>query len=348
MQKNSFSLHLITINLMFQRNFSPTFDKSIEKVSSWLRRANNFSHVYQSLHSLTQVPKLPKALNDAPKKAWSFFRSDFRTYAKKVTTALSNTNFQTTLMEYKKHPIIQKFQNRVVSALSRLSELKSHAEVCFAMKRCESAMQFAKHLESVPEFTSLIGKRHSKEYIQYLNSLSSNNCSIQMNCEKDWWMGCGPQFLENCQLRKWQTKRTFSGAALINRNLKMKEIAIEMGWIAPKNRRNSVRCCHLSNSPLPCPSSNVLPTLPQDPLAPCHPGLPATHPCHQQQSSPASPSRPCPASNQPCKPFTKPSGNGRPDWFSQRAALRAKIRQAHSSKLSSAASKSIHFKNRRK
>uniref|UniRef100_A0AC34GES3 Uncharacterized protein n=1 Tax=Panagrolaimus sp. ES5 TaxID=591445 RepID=A0AC34GES3_9BILA len=174
-----------------------------------------------------------------------------------------------------------------------------------------------------------------------------------MACEKDWWMGCGPQFLENCQLRKWQNKRVFSGAALINRNRKMKDAAIEMGWILPKDRRSSVRCCHLSNSPLPCPSTNVLPDLPQDPLAPCHIGTPTSAaPCQQQQPSSsfsqASPPRPCPASNQPCKPFSKPSGNGRPkDWFSQRAAIRAAQRQAHSHKLFSSA-KSLHFKNRRK
>jgi len=204
-------------------------------------------------------------------------------------------------------------------------------------------MKFAKSLENIPEFSLSIGKRQSKEYIRYLHSLSFSNCSHQMNCEKDWWMGCGPQFLENCQLQKWQTKRTFSGATLINRNLKMKEIGIEMGWVLPKDRRNSVRCCHLSNSPLPCPSANVLPTLPQDPLAPCHIGSTLSHPCHQ---SPASESRPCPASNQPCKAHSKPSGNGRPDFFTQRAAIRAAQRSAHS-KLSPPP-KSIHSKNRRK
>jgi hypothetical protein len=344
-----------------QIKFSPAFDKSLEKVSSWLRRSNNFSNnVYQHFHSsLTTVkPKLSKALNDVPKKAWNILRSDFRKYAKKVTTALLKTNIQTKIMEYKELPIIQKFKTKMESALSRLSKLKTHAEVCFASKKmikCEKSMKFAKNLENIlPEFSALIGKRNSKEYLQYLNSLSEKNCSLQMACEKDWWMGCGPQFLENCQLKKWQNKRAFSGAALINRNRKMKEAAIEMGWILSKDRRNPVRCCHLSNSPLPCPSTNILPDLPQDSLAPCHTGLnsAAAHPCHQQQqkTTAATPPRPCPASNQPCKPppFNKPSGNGRPvDWIHQRATARAAQRQAHSHKLFSSA-KSLHFKNRRK
>lgn len=131
--------------------------------------------------------------------------------------------------------------------------------------------------------------------------------------------------MENCELQQWQEKRWFSAPAFINRKKQLKDSMVNIGWIESKDRRTPIRCPKLSTSPLPCPASKVLPDLPQEELAPCHPGPNSAKPC---QSGPLK-SKPCSAKS---KKSPKPTGNERSDWTTERAAVRAKQRSVNQPK----------------
>lgn len=155
------------------------------------------------------------------------------------------------------------------------------------------------------------------------------------------------QFLENCSLQQWQEKRFFSGASMMNRRQDVKQVAMDLGWVEQKSkfphhnspmlmimfsdRRSPVRCPRLSAAPLPCPVPKPLPSLLPDSLAPCHSGPNSAKPCHSTAPLP----RPCPV-NKPIKSksnkISKPTGDGRPDWLSQRAQIREKQRVIQSPK----------------
>ncbi|KAE9549040.1 hypothetical protein FO519_007754 [Halicephalobus sp. NKZ332] len=324
--------------------YTPSFDESLEKVSAWIRNSKGFNNVVKKVNSLAKLPQISNTVFDAvPKKVKEFMRSDLRILAtkaiSKATTALTERNFSsfsTLVSEYRKSELVKNIRQQVKSALNQLKNFslsKFSSDVCFAkdsknyfpkssefcsLENCDSASKLATVIEKNSELVIRIGKKRVEEYVRFLKSLSIQNCSKQIQCERDWWMGCGPQFLENCNLQQWQEKRYFSGASLMNRRQDVKRVALDLGWIEQKNRRSSVKCPRLSSAPLPCPAALPLPSILPDSLAPCHPGPNSAKPCQSTIPLP----RPCPTNNK----FVKPSGDGRPDWFSERAQTRAKQR----------------------
>uniref|UniRef100_A0A7E4W783 Conserved plasma membrane protein n=1 Tax=Panagrellus redivivus TaxID=6233 RepID=A0A7E4W783_PANRE len=308
-------------------HLSPSFDSGVKKVSSWLR-SPGFSRIYAQVQK--QLPPVWKeSLQSMPKKFEKFaqnLRSDFTTYARKaVTTALAKTsNFSTKLAQYKRHPIVSKIGRQVRSALARWSKIApKNKDVCFVELPCSGAGKFAGVLEKTNDLSNLIGRNRAKEYIAHLRSLAgSNNCSARtLACERDWWTGCGGSILSGCSLRQWQRKRVVSSTHFLTRRPELKSTAIEIGWIPTQDRRSAIRCARTSipkkASPLPCAADNrPLPTIVDASMAPCQAVPFAAKPCHQSIRKKAS--------------IHKPRGNGRPDWFTERAAARAAHRQAKS------------------
>lgn len=140
-------------------------------------------------------------------------KSDLRNLATKAitkaTTALTETNFSSLVSGYSKSSImksikevsgyhrstiVNNIRRQVKSALNQLRNFslsKVSSDVCF-LQSCNSAYKLATAMEKNSELLIRIGRKRVEEYVRFLKSLSMQNCSKQLQCEKDWWMGCGP------------------------------------------------------------------------------------------------------------------------------------------------------------